>query len=103
MEVFSNMLDAIMRTFDQGVVVFLPLGGGEIPIEAVFTETGEEVTPGGAVVTISKPRLFIDIRDLKRRPRTGDRVRIRGEIYRITNFLKDGEGSGVAEVMLDAQ
>ena len=103
MGLFSNMIDAIVRVFGEPGVTFIPTGGDPVSVNAVFTETGEEVTPGGTVVTVSRPRLFVDVRDLARLPRTGDWFVVRTEKYRVTNFVKDGEGGGVAEVQIDAQ
>ena len=101
MGLFSNMVDAIIKTLGEPGT-FIPVHGEMMPVRAVFTEMAEEVDPGGTLVTVRRPRLFVNLASFPRLPQNGDHFLVRSKSYHLTNLVDDGEGGAMLEVQADA-
>ena len=76
-------------------IVFLPFGDAtEYEIDkAVFDETYQAIDPDtGAIIQSTQPMLHVKLDDLPSTPASGDRVRVRGDVYRIVRYEPDGLG-----------
>lgn len=77
-------------------VVYTPLGGAPVTIDAPFYDTWEEVSPETGVPFIStQPNILVRLLDLPAIPKKGDRFTITrtGVTYAAERFEPDGDGA----------
>jgi hypothetical protein len=86
----SRMDEACLRVFGRDVV-YLPEGGGQATVRAVFqaVREAEDASPGVYAV------LFVRLADLPAPPTRGDEVEIAGTRYKVFDIEADAEGAAV--------
>jgi len=91
--VANRMLGVAVRTFSEPGVYWLTDGvePGVALLQAVFDTAHIEVDPDtGAPVSSTNPVLGVRLADLPNEPTSRDRVRARGQLYRISDVQPDG-------------
>jgi hypothetical protein len=86
----SRVDEACLRVFGREVL-YLPEGGGQAVVRAVFqpAREAEDASPGVYSV------IFVRLSDLPAPPVRGDEVEIEGSRYKVFDIEADAEGAAV--------
>jgi hypothetical protein len=94
---FSKLIDRCVKRF--GVRATYIRGESEHPLRGIFDSDHEEVTfEGNAPIATRGLSFGIDANDLPFAPKKGDRVKIRGKLYKVFESQPDSE-SGIVLIL----
>lgn len=83
-------------------VKYLPKDGNEFSLNAIFDKEFIEVDPDtGSLIQSRNPRIGVRESDLQREPLEGDRVAIRGVLYRVIDSQSDGQAGTELSLLKD--
>jgi len=70
---------------------YMPLSGGSYLIDGIFDKLFEQVDPDTEIVVASQAPMFdVKTKDLKAEPVKGDKIKIKGIVYKVTDSQEDG-------------
>ncbi len=97
-QLITTAMDHIFSVFEENEPVLLVRPDAEnIPLRGIFSETTQDITNGGVIVTSTSPNLTVWRDDLPSL-RTNFRFVIRGEIFSVKDYLLDGHGNITLEL-----
>ena len=79
-----------VEVFDQGKLL--------AQIRGIFSETTQEVSNGGAILSSPAPNLTVWEDDIPIKLSLGVRLKIRGKLFSIKDSIKDGHGNIMLEL-----
>jgi hypothetical protein len=90
-DLVNNLLGVAIPTFGE-YVEYRPRSGGKLTLIAVFDQPADDLnTETQVIMNVTRPRLGIRLKDLPK-AEPGDKVRIKNELFEITNVDEDGQG-----------
>ncbi len=89
------ILSASMNKFGE-LVKFYPAEGGVYEIQVVFDNEAQAVDlQTEQLVSLTQPRIGVNLNDFKFTPREGTVVEIRGQQFKVAEKREDGQGGAV--------
>ena len=74
-------------------IKYRPMSGGTFTIRGIYDEAWEEVDPETSVsLSVTQPNLGIKLNELAFKPRSGDKLELRGCSYKVVDVREDGQG-----------
>ena len=95
----EQAMDTVFSTFGENEPVQLFLENEEsIDLRGVFSETTQEISNGGAILSSPAPNITLWEDDIPIKLNLGVRLKIRGELFSIKDSIKDGHGNILLEL-----
>jgi hypothetical protein len=88
----DRILDFSVDKFGEDVV-FYPKSGGVFNVRAIFDNEYQTLDPDTEqTLSVNQPALGVNLNDIKFKLSQGDKVKIRGVMFKIADKREDGQG-----------